>query len=284
MQWRINTAEKVENMASSKSFYFARNIPEIFQQINSISGLSILGGCTTFALQGKDYPEKNLSIRNIAELKTLEKKERFLEIGSEATLSEIEALGKSNLPATIYEAVKSLANPFVRNLATIGGNICADDFYYTMFAPLLALDANLEFQSESETSSMSIYKFEKIPKNSILTKIRIPFYDWSVAIFKRVGPCRKIDENSASFVFLADSNKSQISSLRIAFAGKFRFRNAELENKLIGAHLPLSSNTISEFVLEAEDIFNNQAEKSNANEILKKQFWNLLNYSLEQLT
>lgn len=279
-----NTAAKEENMQSSKSFYFARNIPEIFQQINSISGLSVLGGCTTFSLRGKNFPDKNLCIRNIAELKTLEKKERFLEIGSEATLAEIESLGKNNLPATIFEAVKSVANPFIKNLATIGGNICARDFYYTLYAPLLALDATLEFMSEQETSTMSMYKFIRIPENSILTKIRVPFYDWSIAIFKRIGPDSTINENSASFVFLADSNKSQISNLRIAFAGIFRFRDAELENKLIGAHLPLSSNTISEFILDAEEKFNKAAKKANANPILEKQFWNLLKYSLEQLT
>lgn len=269
---------------TAKSFYFARNIPEIFQQISSISELSILGGCTTFSLNGRKFPEENLCVRNIEELKTLEKRERFLEIGSAVTLSQIEELGKNNLPLTIYEAVKSIANPFVRNLATIGGNICAPDFFYTMYAPLLALDARLEFQTSQETSTISMYKFDKVPQNSILTKVRIPFYDWSIAIFKRVGPANQIDENSASFVFLADSNKSQISQLRIAFAGSFRFRDAELENKLIGAHLPLSENTISEFLLEAEETFNKQSKKSSANPILEKQFWNLLKYSLEQLT
>lgn len=271
-------------MEHSKSFYFARNIPEIFQQMSSISNLSVLGGCTTFAVQKKPFPEENLCIRNIEELKKLEKKERFLEIGSEVTLSELEALGKNNLPATVFEAVKSVANPFVRNLATIGGNLCAPDFFYTMYAPLLALDANLEFQSENGTSVMSMYKFQKVPENSILSKVRIPFYDWNVAIFKRVGPVNLIDENSASFVFLADSNKSQISQLKIAFAGIFRFRDTELENRLIGAHLPLSESTISEFMLEAESLFNSQARKAGANSILEKQFWNLLKYSLEQLT
>lgn len=271
-------------MAQYKNFYYAGKISEIFQQISSIPGLSILGGCTTFALNKKDFSENNLSIRNIEELKTLEKKERFLEIGSETTLSEIEELGKNNLPATIFEAVKSIANPFVKNLATIGGNICAPEFCYTMYAPLLALDARLEFQNGQDSPSVSMYKFRKVPRNSILTKLRIPFYDWNVAIFRRVGPANIIDENSASFVFLADSNRSQISALRIAFAGKFRFRDADLENRLIGAHLPLSESTISEFMLEAEEIFNKQAEKANANPILKKQFWNLLNYSLEQLT
>lgn len=269
---------------SSKNFYFARNVPEIFQQFSSVKNLSILGGCTTFAVQKKPFPEENLCIRNIEELKTLEKKERFLEAGSEVTLSELESLGKNNLPSTVFEAVKTIANPFVKNLATLGGNICAPDFFYTMYAPLLALDARLEFQNGQETSTISMYKFEKVPHNSILTKVRIPFYDWSVAIFKRVGPKNLIDKNSASFVFLADSNKSQISQLRIAFAGIFRFRDADLENKLLGAHLPLSENTISEFLLEAESLFNKQAKKAGANPILEKQFWNLLKYSLEQLT
>lgn len=284
MQRQTSTAVKEENMQSSKTFYFARNISEIFQQIRNIARLSILGGCTTYSLWGKSFSENNLSIRNIEELKSLEKKERYLEIGSETTLSEIESLGKSNLPPVLYEAVKSIATPFVRNLATIGGNICAPDFYYTLYAPLLALDARLDFISENETAAMSMSKFKEVPEGSILSKVRIPFYDWTISIFKRVGPVNIIDSTSASFVFLADTNKGQLSALRIAFAGIFKFQDKELENKLIGAHLPLSANTISDFMADAEESFKKVSEKANAHPVLERQFTNLLNWSLEQLT
>ena len=72
--------------------------------------------------------------------------------------------------------------------------------------------------------------------------------------------------------------------MRIAFAGKFKFRDIDLENKLIGAHLPLSETAISNFMLDAEEIFNNSTKSHKIEPILKRQFWNLVKYSLEQLT
>ena len=75
-----------------------------------------------------------------------------------------------------------------------------------------------------------------------------------------------------------------IGMVAAAFAGKFKFRNIELENRLIGAHLPLSSSTIATFLLEAESVFNEIADEADAKPILKKQFWNLVGYSLELLT
>ena len=274
--------EQSEKKLKYKNFIYAKTLSDVFYQINANSDLTILGGCTSFA--EKPFPDNNLSIMNIKELKNIEKKERYFEFGSGVPISRLIELGEHNLPATLYKAAKTIANPIVRNLATIGGNICAKDFYHTLYASLMALDAKIEFQNESESYFLPFLKFDEVPKNHILSKIRLPAENWDISIFKRLGPSSSINDLSASFVFLANSQKSQISNLRIAFAGKFKFRNIELENRLIGAHLPLSYSTIATFLLEAESIFNEVADEADAEPILKKQFWNLVNYSLEQLT
>ena len=238
-------------MASSKTFFYAKNLADVFYQMKNIPNLRIVGGCTSFV--GKELPENSLSIRDIQELKMIEKHERYIDFGSAVTLSEIELLGETNLPATIYDTLSTIANPMVKNIATIGGNICSSDFYHSLYAPLLALDARLEFQKNGETTFQSITRFEKLPDNSILSKIRVPSEEWEVSVFKRLGPNNTTNELSACFVFLANSQKNQISDLRIAMAGSFKFRDVELENKLIGAHLPLSQTTISNFLLEADE-------------------------------
>ncbi len=264
------------------NFIYAKTLSDVFYQINANSDLAILGGCTSFV--EKPFPKNNLSIMNIDELKTIEKRERYFEFGAGVSISRLIDIGQHNLPSTLYEAAKTVANPIVRNIATIGGNICNKDFYHTLYAPLLALDAKLEFQNASEAYFTPFIKFDGIPKNHILSKIRVPAENWEISVFRRLGPSSSINDLSASFVFLANSQKSQISNLRIAFAGKFKFRNIELENRLIGAHLPLSSSTIATFLLEAESVFNEIADEADAKPILKKQFWNLVGYSLELLT
>ena len=207
-----------------------------------------------------------------------------LDFGSAVTLSEIEDLGEANLPATMYEAITTIATPNVRNIATIGGNICLKDFYGTIFASLLALDARLEFQNSEEAVFKNLTRFDKIPKETLLTRIRLPIEEWEMVIFRRVGPQNMLNELSASFVFLANSLKNQVSDLRIAFAGSFKFRDIELENKLIGAHLPLSEATISSFLSDAQSSFDKTTNGEKINPILRQQFCNLLKYSLEQLT
>lgn len=271
-----------EEMAASKTFFYAKNLADVFYQMKTIADLSIVAGCMSFA--EKELPEKSLSVRDIAELKIIDKHERYIDFGSAVTLSEIEDLGEPNLPPCIYDAIVTIANPAVRNIATIGGNVCAADFYNTLYAPLLALDARLEFHNGEDTIFKNISRFEEIPEGTLLSKLRLPTEEWEVAIFRRLGPKNELNELSASFVFLANSQKNQISDLRIAMAGSFKFRDIDLENKLIGAHLPLSETAISTFLLDAEESFNEATKDDKLNPILKKQFWNLVKYSLEQLT
>ncbi|MBR1723271.1 MAG: FAD binding domain-containing protein [Treponema sp.] len=269
-------------MTSFKSFFYAKNLNDVFYQLKNISNLSIVAGCTSFVF--KDFPEKSLSVRDIAELRLIDKHERYIDLGAALTLSEIEDLGEGNLPRHFYEAIPTIANRNIRNIATIGGNICAEDFYNTLYAPLLALDARLEFNDGENEQFMNITRFSRIPPGCILSKIRLPLEEWELSVFRRVGNSNFLSDLSASFVFLANSQKNQISELRIAFAGAFKFRDMELENKLIGAHLPLSDTAISNFLLDAEEAFDKATQKDKVAPILKKQFWNLVKYSLEQLT
>lgn len=269
-------------MATSKTFFYAKNLADVFYQLKTISDLTITGGCTSFV--GKSLPEKTLSVRDIPELKIIDKHERYIDFGTAVTLAEIEELGEANLSPCLYKAITTVANPNVRSIATLGGNICRKEFFNTLYAPLLALDARLEFQNGNEAIFQNISRFEKIPEGTLLSKIRLPTEEWEVALFRRLGPSNSLNELSASFVFLANSQKNQISDLRISMAGSFKFRDTNLENKLIGAHLPLSQTAISNFLLEAEESFNSTTKDEKIAPILKRQFWNLIKYSLEQLT
>ncbi len=273
---------RVEEMPSSKTFFYAKNLSDVFYQMKNISELNIVGGCTSFV--GKELPEKALSVRDIAELKVIDKHERYIDLGSALSLSEIEDLGEANLPKIFYEAITTIANRNIRNIATVGGNVCGRDFYNTLYAPLLALDARLEFMDGDGSVLQPIMRLEKLPENELLSKVRLPLEEWEVSLFRKLGPSESVNELSASFAFLANSQKNQISDLRIAFAGSFKFRDIDLENKLIGAHLPLSATAISNFMLEAEDFFNQATSDRKLNPILRHQFWNLVKYSLEQLT
>ncbi|MBQ7159223.1 MAG: FAD binding domain-containing protein [Treponema sp.] len=269
-------------MDSNKTVYYANNLEEVFYQLKTVAGLQIVGGCT-----GNDPLANNfLSVRNLPELSKLEKHERYFDFGPAITLSELEEVGRNNLPVVLYDAIKTIANPQVRNIATLGGNICTKSSKRTLYAPLLALDTRLEFQRGTETMYIPFTKFTDIPPEWLLTKIRVPVEEWEVTVFRRVGPAHIINERSASFVFLTNTQNSQISSLRIAFAGEVWFRSLELENKLLGAHLPIPEKSIISLVEEAASQFDEAAQKTGKEipPILRDQFLNLIKFSLEQLT
>jgi 4-hydroxybenzoyl-CoA reductase subunit beta len=72
-------------------------------------------------------PEYVLDVRHIAELKGIRETEQGTEIGALTTLSSIErSSGLSQRYPVLVEAAKTVASPVIRNMATIGGNICLD--------------------------------------------------------------------------------------------------------------------------------------------------------------
>lgn len=271
---------------ADKQVFYANNLNEVFFQKKSIKNLEIVGGCSGI----DELPEYSLSVRFIKELSVVDKRETYIDFGPAATLSEIIEIGDEYLPEVFYKAVSSVANPLVRNLATIGGNICNKKWNHTLVAPLLAMDAFVEISKPrtkgliNESQFVQFSKFDEVPEDFVLTKIRVPVEEWDFQIFKKFGSSQTIDETSASFVFLLKSQKNQIVDLRVAFAGPFRMRTRDLEIHLIGSSLPLNESQIKEFVTFASVFYDEHAFQHNPKPILKQQFLNVLKFSLEQLT
>lgn len=278
-------------MASDKYVVYAKNLPDVFYYLKTIQNLNILGSGTSHQhLHNNENLELNqtaLFLRNIEELRQIDKKERYIDFGCASTLSKMIAVGRKKLPSVLYDALIETANPLVRNIATIGGNICCQERKMTLFSPLLALDAKLEFKTSAQDSYfVPLSKFSSLDPLHLLTRVRVPIEDWDVSVFKKLGPSGGITDLSASYTFLAQSEKSILTDVRIAFCGVISLRSDELENRLIGTRLPLSPKLKNE-VLEAAAIdFFNQSGFADIplHPILHSQYVELLEYSLDQLS
>lgn len=246
----------------TKDVYFGTSLDEVLYQLRNRSNLKICGGCTYL----KELPPVSMIIRNIKEFNLIEKRERYIEIGSGVTLASIMELGEKHIPPVFYQALSSIATPLVRNIATLGGNICIEPLCGTLFAPLLAMDAKLEFRINSEILSLPMTQFSTfetgnlVPAGSVLTKVRVPLDDWELSVFRRIGPSWTLNENCASYAFLASIQKETLMNLRIAFCGAIRLRSRELENKLIGTKLPLSPREIQDMLEAAAEYFDQQVQ------------------------
>lgn len=250
----------MDGMERNRDIYFGSSLDDVLYQLKSRSNLQICGGCTFL----RELPRVSLIIRNIDDFKNIEKRERYMEIGSGVTLSTIMELGEQNVPPVLFQALNSVATPLIRNMATLGGNVCLQPVRGTLFAPLLAMDAMLEFRRESEIINIPMNQLNEIPAASVLTKVRIPLNEWDVSLFRRVGPSWTLEENCASYAFLATIQKETLLDLRIAFCGLLRLRSRELENMLVGTKLPLSRREIENMLSTASEIFDRQVEAFGA--------------------
>ena len=263
-----------------KKIYFAKNITELLYHVSNVEDLTIVGGCTRI----DDIPVNSISTRNIKELSQISRHERYIDVGPATTLSDILAIGQNHLPPILYEALSCVANPIIRNMATIGGNICSGGQKHTLYAPLLALDAKLEFRNKNDTINDSIRNFKDIPEGYVLTNIRIPLADSDISIFRRIGPEHSITEQSASFAFMASTEKNSLINIRLAFSGPFIFQSKDLENALIGRRLPLTQKDINEIEEMVIQEFQKAATDQMISDVVRQQFFNLSRYSFEQLT
>lgn len=290
---------------SGHEIYYAKNLSELFSQLKNIKDLYIIGSTTALDVLP---PKKIISVRHIPELKNIDTHERYINFGSAVTLAEImdEYNSKTKIPKIFYDAIKTVANSNIRNIATLGGNICArmNNVKYTLYSPLLALDAQLEFMCPKDTItkrvSNNLEKFRRkkdtkiIPITNfenfeselngyILTRIRVPIHEWNFSIFKRIGPEHKIDETSASFSFLISKEKDKITNARIALSGSVNFRARELENSMIGLRLPLSPKDINMITVGSARQFDASSKDKVFPPALREQFLNLAIYSAEQV-
>ena len=276
-------------MDAKTDTFFVSSLSEALQQLKNIPDLKVLAGCTSCGKTpdgtGIKLPRSVLFIKHLPELQTIERRERYVEFGSAVTLNRILELGKKRIPAFFYDAVSSIASHNIRNSATIGGNICRTDHKMSLFAPLLAMDAKLEFKSAAETLQIPLSKFTAVPEGFLLSKIHMPVQDWTTALFHRLGPAYEISPLSVSFAFLADTSKGFLGDMATAFCGPISVKSRKMENSIIGSRLPLSNKEIDSFLEQASQIYDNEAEQTGKNcpPILKEQYINLLHYSLKIL-
>ncbi|BBE29999.1 xanthine dehydrogenase FAD-binding subunit XdhB [Tepiditoga spiralis] len=205
--------------------------------------------CTVYA-GGTDLmvKYKNLSIPNIKntvifisdlkELKNIKINEK-IEIGACVTQSE---LIHSNLPNIIKNISSQISSPAIRNLGTIGGNICNASPAGDLLPLLYSLDSKLTLQSYDSIQEVLIYDFIispgkiKLKENEILTKISFKNINFNNIYYKKVGTRKSNALSKISFLGLANiNNENKIEDIRISFGavGPTVIRNKELENSLI---------------------------------------------------
>jgi carbon-monoxide dehydrogenase medium subunit len=231
-----------------------KSIKEALHLKKSIVDAKFISGGTDLMVQIKNrelQPLALISLRSIPELATIGIN-RGARIGALATISDIVQHPKicHNYPV-LAEAAKSLGSVQIRNVATVGGNLCNCSPCADMALPLLVLEAKVRLQSATARRDIPLNEFFKghgqswLTSNEILTDILLdPPHQQAKAIFLKKGRV-KMDLSIASLALLLVIEEGRCLKARIA-AGSVApmpLRLFKVENLLEGAII--SKNLVS---------------------------------------
>ncbi|KRU25109.1 FAD-binding subunit of molybdopterin dehydrogenase [Clostridium sporogenes] len=166
-----------------------KTLEKALELLSEHDNLTVIAGGTDVLvkLHEERFNSLNLiSIRNIEglnEIKVIEN--RSIEIGAMATFSEIfrDDIVNKNIPI-LAEAAVSMGGPQIRNMATIGGNICNGAVSGDSAPSLFALNSKLRLKSKNDERIVKIKDFYIGPgrvgirKDEILISIIIEKKDY----------------------------------------------------------------------------------------------------------
>ena len=237
---------------------------ELFSVYSSNPEALIVAGAVDFMNNRKNSEQTIIDISEITELKKIRRTEKYIDIGSTLPISHIILIGQNVLPTVLYKSLKNIASPSIRNLSTLGGNICIASSYSDSLPSLFALDALLEIKSQTNIRWVPISQFilsagkNDLKPGEILTRIRIPLKSLETQIFKKIRTGQFSSFATITFCGLASITKNMINDIRLSFGSvnPTVIRSRRLETPFIGHKLPLSKREVNQFLLSLKNELN----------------------------
>ncbi len=190
-----------------------------------------------------------LSLRNIPGMDEISiLNNGTISIGAMATFAKIfrSSIINENLPV-LSEVAVSVGGPQIRNMATIGGNICNGAVSADSAATLLAYDAELKLLSRSGSRTVPIREFYAGPGKvnlrpaEILTDILIPKagYDKTSGCYIKYSSRKAMDIAMLGVSVVCKTEGGKFSDVRIALgvAAPVPIRCSEAEAYAIGKEI-----------------------------------------------
>jgi aerobic carbon-monoxide dehydrogenase medium subunit len=196
-------------------------------------------------IRHEPFKSRYVALSKIPELRTIRTDTDTLEVGAAVTHAEL-TVALADLPdlEVLAAAAGQSANPAIRAMATIGGNLATSAFAAADCAPaLLCLDAKVEISARGDAERIELQHFLKrrtvLEPGRLLTRIMVPRRPRKTAHVRL--PLRKSGDYPAVIVSLAVSFDAadRVASARIAVGSvePVARRWQRLEAKLIGRPL-----------------------------------------------
>ena len=171
-KWNINYSN-THIIPCKFDYYEPKSLNEAIEILSKYgSDAKILAGGTDLLIlikMGVLKPRCIVNIKKISDLYGIHEQGDQLIIGALTKLRTLEKskVIKENFTA-LYEAVKSMASVQIRNMATIGGNLCNASPAADTAPPLMVFNASLKVVGLNGEKIIPITSFFKGPKRTIL--------------------------------------------------------------------------------------------------------------------
>jgi len=216
---------------------------------------------------GKNKGSVIIDISDVKEMKKIEIGEDDIVLGALTTFTDIVENDylKENVTG-LWKAAKSVGSPQIRNMGTVGGNICNGSPAADIVPPLLVLDAKLNIKSRSKQRKIKLKEFymengsRNLRSDELLYSISFTKpRDKNIRIgFEKLGlrNALAISRISCSVYAIIGEN-NRIENIRIASGalGKYPLREYALEKFL------KDKNLNDGLIEEAAEIFSHKVKQ-----------------------
>lgn len=251
-------------------YFLPQSLEEALELKKKIPGSRFIAGGTDLMVQirgGELKPSALISLRSIPDLSSIEIN-GSIRIGAMTTVTDlIYNPDLEHQAKLLVDAARRLGSPQIRNVATVGGNLCNSSPCADLALPLLVLEAKARIKSLSGKQDVPLQKFFEGPGKSclspdqILTDIFIePVSNNTKTVFLKKGRV-KMDLAVASVALLLEMERGTCRKARAA-AGSvapvpLRLQKVEvlLEGKVLSPELAdLAQRMASESVAPISDV------------------------------
>ena len=201
-------------------------------------GAKIIAGGTDLMVRIRarvERPSLLVDIARLPEFRLFENREGTFSIGAALTHAE---LLKKDLPGVLHDAISTIGSPQIRNMGTIGGNICNASPAGDSILPLYLYDADVVLLSKDGERRVPIGEFIKGPGKIDLRKgealLKIVFtdrYKDYTHIFKKIGKRAAMTISVVSMGLIFKLENDIIKDIKIAYGAVsptvVRIREAE---------------------------------------------------------
>lgn len=218
--------------------YFTTSLDEALK-IKNTKPVTPYAGGTDLMIEADDQASY-LFLNKIAELKQITEDEEYIRIGACSTYSEV--LHHKLIPQILKDAVIELAAPAIRNLGTVGGNVCNGSPKGDSVLIFFVTDSLLHLQSMSGERFIPIKEFYlgrkklAIREDELLVEILVPKNGIDNYYYEKIGARNALAISRVSFAGILNTEDGRIKNCATAFGAvsDVVVRRPDIDQMMIG--------------------------------------------------